>query len=477
MFESPSGSGYGTDRPAALDGSLGMAARYPPITRPLSETYDIDCWVRTCRRVYRQGQQKKERSEGAEPAMSAVWAGIDSGTWTHHCVVIDQSGTVLLSKRVENDETVLLDLIETVVGIVDGDNVCWATDLNSGGAALLIALLAAHSQQLLYIPGRVVHNAAATYRGVGKADAKDAQIIADQARMRTDLPPVRGADQISVDLRLLAARRTDLLAARRTDLICDRVRAINRRRATLLEYFPALEWAFDYSKRKATLTLLSGYQTPDGLRRIGTSRFTAWLKKRGCHNSAGVAQKAIDAANSQRATLATQAMGSALVTKLAAEITVIDHELADLDTQITERFTRHESAEVLLSLPGFGVVLAATFLANIGGNLDGFDTVDRLASVARLAPVPRDSGRISGNLHRPRRFNRRMLRTCYLAALSSLKNSPASRTFYDRKRREGKSHKQALIALARRRINVIWAMLRDHTTYQEPAPATRSLVA
>jgi hypothetical protein len=63
--------------------------------------------------------------------------------------------------------------------------------------------------------------------------------------------------------------------------------------------------------------------------------------------------------------------------------------------------------------------------------------------------------------------NRRLLRTCYLAALSSQKNSPASRTFYDRKRVEGKTHKQALLTLARRRINVVWAMLRDHTLYHE----------
>lgn len=63
------------------------------------------------------------------------------------------------------------------------------------------------------------------------------------------------------------------------------------------------------------------------------------------------------------------------------------------------------------------------------------------------------------------------MRTCYLAALSSLKNSPASRAFYDRKRREGKPHKQALIALARRLINTLWAMLRDDTRYQEPTPA------
>ena len=86
-----------------------------------------------------------------------------------------------------------------------------ATDLNAGGAALLIALLAERGQQLLYIPGRIAHHAAATYGGYGKTDAKDARIIADQARMRADLQPVRGAEQISTDLRLHTARRTDLV--------------------------------------------------------------------------------------------------------------------------------------------------------------------------------------------------------------------------------------------------------------------------
>lgn len=129
--------------------------------------------------------------------MTAVWAGIDTGKRAHHCVVIDSAGHVLLSQRVVNDETALLQLIAAVLGVANGDGVVWATDLNAGGAALLIALLAERGQQLLYIPGRIVHHAAATYRGDGKTDAKDARIIADQARMRTDLQPVRGADQIS----------------------------------------------------------------------------------------------------------------------------------------------------------------------------------------------------------------------------------------------------------------------------------------
>ena len=120
----------------------------------------------------------------------------------------------------------------------------------------MIALLIGADQRLLYIPGRTVYHASGGYRGDGKTDAKDAAMIADQARMRRDLQPLRPGDDIAVELRILTARRTDLVA--------DRTRAINRLRAQLLEYFPALERAFDYSNSKAALILLTGYQTPDG---------------------------------------------------------------------------------------------------------------------------------------------------------------------------------------------------------------------
>ena len=75
---------------------------------------------------------------------------------------------------------------------------------------------------------------------------------------------MRPGDDIAVELRILTARRSDLVA--------DRTRAINRLRAQLLEYFPALERAFDYSTSKAALILFTGYQTPDGLRRAGAAR-------------------------------------------------------------------------------------------------------------------------------------------------------------------------------------------------------------
>jgi transposase len=278
-----------------------------------------------------------------------LWAGIDAGKTHHHCVAIDETGKRILSRRVANDETELLALIADVLGIAGGEPVVWATDLNQGGAALAISLLVDNGQPVLYIPGRTVHHAARTYRGDGKTDAKDAGIIADQARMRRDLQPVRAGDEIAAELRLLSARRTDL--------VCDRTRAINRLRATLLEYFPALEAAFDYAHRRGALVLLTKYQGPDGIRRAGAARLTAWLRKQGVRQPAEVAETALAAAMRRHTAVAGQKTGAVLTAKLAADVLRLHRETEEVDGLIEARFREHEHAEILLSVPGFGILL------------------------------------------------------------------------------------------------------------------------
>lgn len=68
--------------------------------------------------------------------------------------------------------------------------------------------------------------------------------------------------------------------------------------------------------------------------------------------------------------------------------------------------------------------------------------------------------------------NKNLKRVFYQLAFASLRGPPESRAFYDRNGREGERHTQALVALARRRVNVLWAMLRDGTTF-ESRSATR----
>jgi transposase len=394
-------------------------------------------------------------------AQPILWAGVDAGKAAHHCVVINEDGQRVLSRRVVNDEAVLIDLIRTVKELADSGSVQWAIDLNSGGAALLITLLLDDDQDLLYIPGRTVHHASAAYRGDGKTD-KDAAIIADQARMRRDLHPFRHRDKTAVDLRILCARRTDLAS--------DRNRAINRLRAQLLEYFPALERAFDLAHRKAALILLTGYQTPQGLRRMGAARLERWLRDRHAYNAGDIAARAIEAANAQHTTVIGQAVAASVVARLAQTVLDLNAELADVDAMIEATFQKHRLAGIITSMPGFGSLLGAELIAATNGDLTTFNTADRFAGIAGLAPVPRDSGRISGNLIRPRRYDRRLLRVFYLAANNAIKNCPESRTYHDRKRSQGKRHSQAVLCLARRRLNVLWAMQRDNTSYQPGLP-------
>lgn len=404
--------------------------------------------------------------------MPELWAGTDAGKAEHHCTVIDADGAKVLSRRVPNDETELLQLLGDVLALADGDPVTWAVDLNAGGSALWIALLVNHEQRLLYIPGRTVHHASGSYRGDGKTDAKDAYVIADQARMRRDLQPLQKWGEIAVDLKILTARRLDLSA--------DRTRAINRLRAQMLEYFPALERAFDYSTSKTALVLLTGYQTPSALRRIGRARLATWLKNHGVRTvttAKSAADAAVTAAEAQFTAVPGEKTAAKMVHTLAREVMDLDEKISQTNALIEGRFREHPDAEVITSMPGIGDMLGAEFIAATGGDMDAFGTPDRLAGVAGLAPVPRDSGKVSGNLRRPRRYSRRLLRMFYLSAQSATVHCPVSKAFYQRKRAEGKSHKQAVLALARRRLNVLWALIRDHRTFESTAPRPATAAA
>ncbi len=227
-----------------------------------------------------------------------------------------------------------------------------------------------------------------------------------------------------------------------------------------------MERAFDFAHRKGALILLTGYQTPDGLRRMGAARLERWLRDRHAYIADDIATRAIEAATAQRTTVIGQDVAASVVARLAQTVLDIGAELVDVDAMIEAEFQQHRHAGIIASMPGFGHLLGAELLAAANGDLTSFNTADRLAGIAGLAPVPRDSGRISGNLERPRRYDRRLLRVFYLAANNSIKTCPESRNYYDRKRSEGKRHSQAVLCLARRRLNVLWAMQRDNTSFQ-----------
>jgi len=389
-----------------------------------------------------------------------VWVGIDIGKTHHWACVLDANGKTLLSMRIANDEAEIVSLVAKVCGLAS--QLVWAVDIIGAPSALVLGLLARAGQSVHYASGRVVAVMSAAFSGEGKTDLKDAYVIAETARLRRDLAVI----DPDTDL----VRNLAVLTAHRADLIADRVRMINRLRDLMTSVFPSLEREFDYSACKGALVLLTGYASPDRIRRCGQTRLAGWLRHRSVRDSAGVAARAVAAAKAQSILLPGQDLTAEIIAELATGILALDQRLKGLDAQIEALFVEHPQAEIIQSLPGFGPFLGACLLVS-AGNLRAFPSAGHLAAAAGLVPVPNDSGRRVGNLHRPLRYSRPLRHVFYLSAQTSMMRAGPNRDYYLKKRAQGVTHTHAVIALARRRIDVLWALLRENRTWTAAPPA------
>jgi transposase len=199
-------------------------------------------------------------------------------------------------------------------------------------------------------------------------------------------------------------------------------------RDLLTRVFPVLERALGYSTRSAPV-LVSRYRTPGEVARAGKRGLSEHLHARGAHRPSipGVVAKALTASEAQ-----------------------------------TVALRRESTSASLISMPGMGPILGAELLAITARDLTAFGTPARLAAYAGLAPVPHDSGRCTGVPHRTQRYHHRLRHVFHMAALSSLKTDGPYRAFYQRKRSERHRHAKAMIALVRRLVDVLWALLRDN---------------
>ncbi|BBX11664.1 IS110 family transposase [Mycobacterium novum] len=394
-------------------------------------------------------------------AASQVWAGVDVGKEHHWVCVVDDNGAVMLSRRLVNDEQPIRELVAEIEQLAD--EVSWTVDLTTVYAALLLTVLADAGKPVRYLAGRAVWQASAVYRGgEGKTDAKDARVIADQSRMRgTDLPVLHPDDVLITELQMLTAHRADLVA--------DRTRTINRLRQQLIAVCPALERAAQLTQDRGWVVLLTRYQRPKAIRQSGVSRLTKMLGDAGVRNAATIAAAAVAAAKSQTVRLPGEDVAAGLVAELAGEVVALDDRIKSTDADIEDRFRRHPAAAVITSMPGMGFRLGAELLAAVGDPaLIG--SADQLAAWAGLAPVSKDSGKRTGRLHTPKRYSRRLRRVMYMSALTAIRCDPGSKAYYQRKRDEGKRPIPATICLARRRTNVLYALIRDNRTWQPDSP-------
>ena len=147
---------------------------------------------------------------------------------------------------------------------------------------------------------------------------------------------------------------------------------------------------------------------------------------------------------------------------IARLIGALEKELAEIDAEIDAGVRGspawREKEDLIASVPGVGPITARTLIAELPelGTLDG----KRIASLAGLAPFTRQSGQWKGKamIGGGRTTVRSAL---FLAALTAARHNPVLKTFRDRKVAEGKPKMVALIAVARKLLTILNAILRD----------------
>lgn len=387
-----------------------------------------------------------------------VWVGLDVGKEDHFADVLNDVGESLFARPVANDEVDLVALLERA-----GERGTPGLVIDQPGsiAQLAIAVAARYQVPVAYVPGLVMRRAADLYPGEAKTDRRDAFVIADTARTRRrsvhwlDV----GSDEFLEQLRVLNGFDVDLAA--------DLTRLTNRVRDSLVAVSPALERAVGSRLHQAGVRdLIAKFPTPTALRAAGRSRINTTVKKRSPRVAAKVTDAVMAALDAQSVTMPAEPTVGRVISELVVELDRIHVRRDALAAEIEAVFLAHPFGQVLVTLPGIGPRTGARILAEVG---DGtrFATGSKLASYAGLAPVTRQSGTSIRSQSQSRRGNHRLKNAMFLAAFASLR-SPESKAFYDRKRAEGKKHNAAIICLARRRCDVIHAMLRNIEPYRTP---------
>ena len=392
----------------------------------------------------------------AAPEQVDVWIGLDVGKEEHFAEVLDDQGERIFVRSVVNDQAALTSLLDRAAehgtpGLV--------IDQPGSIAQLALAVARAREVPVAYVPGLVMRRAADLYPGEAKTDKRDAFVIADTGRTRRKQVHWldAGSDELLERLRVLNGFDIDLAA--------DQTRLSNRLRDALTSISPALERALGARLHQAGVRdLLGKYPTLTTLKAAGPSRISRTIKTRSPRLATKLTDTVTSALESQSVTVPAESTIGRVIAELVGELDRVYVRRDALAGEIEEVFLAHPFGELLASMPGIGPRTGSRILAEIG---DGsrFASGDKLASYAGLAPVTRQSGKSINGESQSRRGNHRLKNAMFLAAFASLR-SPDSKAFYDRKRAEGKRHNAAVICLARRRCNVILAMINTQTPYR-----------
>ena len=301
------------------------------------------------------------------------------------------------------------------------------------------------------------------FPGPAKTDSLDVRKILELFHLKDHLPLAKDVLQ-EVPRIPPVNEKLKRLTRRRRQLVNEKVRVISRMQADLQAICPEL---LSITGSADNLWFLRFLSSREDLRKLGRMHKSSLLAIPGIGNKyATVIQ---EWQKGSKFSQEVEYVGPMIVSDAKRTLELLK-EIAALDKAIEELSQESELARRIDSIPGFGKTSAAELAGEIG-TFDRFTSEASLALYLGMCPLDRQSGQFHGTKS-PRQVNRRA-KVEVSAVARHIERVPESRAYYEKKRAEGKRHNQAVRALGRHLVRVMWSMLsqeRDYELRKTPCP-------
>ena len=289
-----------------------------------------------------------------------------------------------------------------------------------------------------------------------KNDSIDSFLIAEVIRFG-QFGTTSMADENILAMRQLCRYRDSVISSRTE---------IKLRIGTIMEQiFPEYEKQFSSLWVSTSMGILEKYLTPENIENTPIDELFEIIKDKS-HNRLTKA-KAISIKEAAADTFGIKIAQDAFsfqLKQLIDRMNFLDKQIEALDIEIMKYYEQFDC--YLHTIPGIGIIGAATILAEIG-DISRFKNSSALVAFAGIDPTVRQSGEFnSTHNHMSKRGSPYLRHAIFLAATTcSFHNSPLN-AYYKKKRDQGKHHLTATGAVARKLTTVIYAVLRDSKPYE-----------
>jgi len=392
-----------------------------------------------------------------------IRVGIDVGCKAHRVGIANTKGKILEEFDISHTDAGFQDFFRRIEQHKQKLNLPVAVAMEgfNGYARPLDQLIQEHGYTLYNVNNLKLARFKEVFPGAAKTDPIDTRKILELFHLKDHLPLAKDTLQ-KVVAAPVVNDKLKRLSRRRRQLVNDKVRVVNRIQSDLQAVCPELS---AITKDICNLWFLRFLTCRDNLTQLARLRRSTLLKVR------GIGQKyawTIQQWQRKASFSAEAEYVGPMIVEDARRILELLSQIHILDKALAELANRSELACRIASIEGFGKTCVAELAGEIG-TIERFNSEASLALYVGTSPLSKDSGQH----HRskcPRQVNHRAKGAMMTAVARHIDHVSESKAYYDKKRAEGKRHNQAVRALGRHLVRVIWSMLNNQRDYELRTP-------